>query len=194
MMQVFTENDATLRRCRQNEIGMPWEDRFSVEDYLNGMCTSEQVGQSKEQLPTPDMPEPDQEQLPDMPDFVFDREMADYRRNPAEYKARNPPALVVKLLAVDEDRRTRKIQNEKPKRPETMSNAELVEAITPELNAIVRAGKADFMVMLERALDRMVTHAADGHARQHAQADAGIILIGFRRLFEEAETPEKRYG
>lgn len=51
MMQVFTENDATLRRCRQNEIGMPWEDRFSVEDYLNDMCTSEQVGKSKDQPP-----------------------------------------------------------------------------------------------------------------------------------------------
>lgn len=53
MTNVFSEADFHLRRCRKNEIGMPWEDRWSIEDCVDNLCTEQQVGISKF-LPAPE--------------------------------------------------------------------------------------------------------------------------------------------
>ena len=59
MEKLFVESDHTLRRCSKHEIGMPWEDRWSIDDYISGDCSEAQVGRSKvEPEPEPEPPEP----------------------------------------------------------------------------------------------------------------------------------------
>lgn len=87
---------------------------WTTEDARKGLCELEDVGEERptERIPEPE-PEPNQEQSPEsdqdelLSDDMFDHEFAEYLRNKSEYKARNPPALVVKLLATCEERRTR---------------------------------------------------------------------------------------
>jgi hypothetical protein len=84
---------------------------WTKHDYEQGWCRIDQIGKAmdagdadQQQSPADQQPaEPDQL----LSDDMFEHEFAEYRRNPTEYKARNPPALTVKLLATAEDRRIR---------------------------------------------------------------------------------------
>ena len=77
------------------------------------------------------------EQLPDG-EFMFEHEMALYREDPETYKARTPPAFLVKLMAVDEERRQRAIaeQREAARKKadlSTLSSAEIEQQILAAL-------------------------------------------------------------
>lgn len=93
MSKVFSEVDSSLRRCRKDEIGMPWEDRWSIEDFVDGFCNEERVGQSKaEPEPEPPEPEPPEPEAP-MSDDIFENEMAAYKADPARYRSSNASNL-----------------------------------------------------------------------------------------------------
>lgn len=86
---------------------------WNNEDAFKGLCQLEDVG---EERPVERVPEPEQasepiepeQVVPDiLPDDMFEHEFEAYRRDPTGYKSRNPPALVVKLLATCEERRLR---------------------------------------------------------------------------------------
>ena len=111
-------------------------DLFTYDDYVAGNCQRQQVGQPK------DAPPGDQQSDEDlqMSDDMFEHEMAAYRRNPQEYKARNPPALVVKLLAVAEDRAQKQKEQERQRKRKadykTMNAEELQRALLQKLGLI----------------------------------------------------------
>ena len=52
MKTFFDEEDRILRRCLRAEVGQPWEDRFSIDDFANGDCKEGQVGKRKDFDPT----------------------------------------------------------------------------------------------------------------------------------------------
>ena len=51
-MQVFTAEDHMMRRCGENEIGQPWEERWSIYDVIDGLIDPNLAGKPKCQ-PTP---------------------------------------------------------------------------------------------------------------------------------------------
>lgn len=123
MTRTFSECDHILRICKKTEIGQPWQDRWSINDFLANDCAEHQVGKSKTEQ-SPEQPEPE-EDIPDLPGIVFDREMAAYRRDPDAYKARTAPGVLVKLLAMDEDRRQEHRQVERKRvaiTPDTLAS------------------------------------------------------------------------
>jgi hypothetical protein len=46
-MQVFTMNDVANSRCTHEEVGMPWEARYGIDDHLEGGIPMHQVGSAK---------------------------------------------------------------------------------------------------------------------------------------------------
>lgn len=174
MMQVFTENDATLRCCRQNEIGMPWEDRFSIEDYLNGICLEGQVGKPKQSPEEPDQPE--------MSEDMFEREMAAYKQDPAAYKARTPPGVTTKLFEIAERRRLESLERERVARVkpiEEMNAHELHAALVLGVSGrMLTTGPEDFARYLIERMGAVIA-LPDLEARQAAlvEAVADIVLL-----------------
>src|SRR5574343_979354 len=53
-MQVFTTQDFLMRCCGENEIGQPWEERWSIYDVVDGLADPTMVGKPKHiAQPTP---------------------------------------------------------------------------------------------------------------------------------------------
>ena len=135
-MKLFTYMDHLNGTCKAHEIDQPWEPRWTSSDASLGLCDPDMVGQPK------DAPPGDQQSDEDlqMSDDMFEHEMAAYRRNPQEYKARNPPALVVKLLAVAEDRAQKQKEQERQRKRKadykTMNSEELQRALLQKLGLI----------------------------------------------------------
>jgi hypothetical protein len=46
-MQVFTTKDHLMRCCSEDEVGHPWEDRWSIYDVVDGLADSSEVGKPK---------------------------------------------------------------------------------------------------------------------------------------------------
>lgn len=46
-MQVFTTKDHLMRCCSEDEVGHPWEDRWSIYDVVDGLADSFEVGKPK---------------------------------------------------------------------------------------------------------------------------------------------------
>jgi len=122
---------------------------WTTEDARRGLCELEDVGEERptERIPEPEpeeTAEPDNVEIELLSDDVFDHEFAEYLRNRTEYKARNPPALVVKLLATCEERRQRA----------AVKPSYAVEHLTPRLIAKMSSDDLKRFV-LHRTLEKM---------------------------------------
>ncbi len=133
---------------------------WTTEDARRGLCELEDVGEERptERIPEPE-PEPNQESDQDelLSDDVFDHEFAEYLHNRTEYKARNPPALVVKLLATCEERRQRA----------AIKPAYAVDNLTPRM--IARMSSDD--------LKRFVLHRTMAQMSEEEQAAALASML-----------------
>lgn len=99
MKALFTEEDRILRRCARSEVGEQWEDRFSVDDYANGLCSEAQVGRSKY---APDIHAADPLSTDvEWTDDVYAAELAAYRRDPDNYR-RSSGSSLNKLIELSE--------------------------------------------------------------------------------------------
>ena len=59
-MKVFTQHDVANSICSHEEVGQPWEERWSIDDHFKGLCTMDQVGSAK---PIASEPEPEPEPI-----------------------------------------------------------------------------------------------------------------------------------
>jgi hypothetical protein len=46
-MKVFTHHDVANSVCTHDEVGQPWEARYSIDDHFKNQCTMDQVGSAK---------------------------------------------------------------------------------------------------------------------------------------------------
>ena len=51
-MRVFTQHDVANSICTHDEVGQPWEDRYSIDDHFKNQCTMDQVGSAKPVVPS----------------------------------------------------------------------------------------------------------------------------------------------
>lgn len=107
----FTYRDHLLGACQAFEVDLPWEDRFTKTDAFHGLCTNEQVGQARHSAQDqPDQPPPppeEPEELAGLPrEFIYERELAAYYRDPDAYRSKAGANLGT-LLKMGEERRAK---------------------------------------------------------------------------------------
>lgn len=98
MKTVFDESDFANRRCLKNEIGMPWEMRYGIPDYADGICFTEQVGKPVMTTASPETADGTNAEIELLPppvdltglpaEFVYERELFDYHQDRAAYRAK----------------------------------------------------------------------------------------------------------
>ena len=142
---------------------------WSFADYRNGLCPLDLVGAPKSL-----QPEDEEEDSQPMPPGMFEREFALYTRDQERYKNSNPPALVVKLLAVDEERRLREIANS---RPDTRTVDQLTdEEITARVLPAIANMKPDIRASLSNGLDHLIERCVKPTRIAEAREIASQIL------------------
>ena len=125
MTRLFVEDDFMLRVCSTAEIGQPWEDRWSINDFLAGSCDQSQVGISRH-LPVPPEDEVEQSELDRL--GGVDKMLADFERDHTSV-LRYPPNIGAKLLELSE-RRRQEAKAEKVESVSKMMTRERLAAMT----------------------------------------------------------------
>jgi hypothetical protein len=170
-VRLFNEIDKHEARCTVSEVGEPWEDRWGIPDLQAGLCIPLALGkrkvqygfQASQQSAGEQLPEDDQ--IEDIPGFAFEKEIAAYRANPEAYKAMTPPGVVVKVLAIDEDRRREKLVAETAGQQtpvEMMTTQQLRERLYAQIAAmdgsVPTDAPATFLRVMERGIDLLLGH------------------------------------
>jgi hypothetical protein len=136
-MKTFSEIDKHEGRCAENEVGQPWEDRWGIPDLQAGLCIPLALGKRKmpsdftgisDSAGTDDEVEaelPPPVDLTGLPaEFVYERELFDYHRDRAAYRARGGKVDV--LMRMGEEYRKTQIAR----------GAQLAHVTATKLNAM----------------------------------------------------------
>ena len=132
---------------------------WTFRDYQAGECELHMVNTPKPEV-EPEAPPPPPDDLPEDADFVFERELLEYRRDPSAYKVRHAPAVVNKLMEVDERRRAEQREQKQQHGKETpveLLPTHVLQARVRETIIQLNAEGFQLLPMLERGLEHIVS-------------------------------------